>query len=312
MGGEEMYGTIRKWTWIITVTLYLFSSGLLAQTTDELEASLLATEQAFAASAQNRDQDAFASFIAEGAVFAGGGPILRGREAIVQAWSTFFAPDGPRISWSPEAVAVKNEGTLGFTRGPYAVEVTGEDGEVKRTEGTFFSVWQRQGDAWKIVLDTGTQCLASAAAGGTEAEASGAQGAGALEGLQWLVGTWRGPGLGGECEEVWSASSGGSMMGMFRLIKSGKVSFYEIMTITEKDGRPHLRLKHFGSELKGWEEKDETVDFPFLSRTPDSLVFQGLAYQKDGDDGLNIEVELGSTEDASHRELIRLRRIPQN
>ena len=298
---------------LLTALGLIFSVAAVgAQDRTDLEASLLSAEKSFAAAAEAKDQEAFASFVAEDAVFAGGNQILRGRSAIVQGWAPFFAPTGPAITWSPEMGTVLDDGSLGITRGPYQVEVSTAEGRSTASKGTFFSVWRRQGDQWKIVLDTGVQCVPDL---GTDAETDSAPetetgvGLGPFQGLEWLVGTWQGPGLGGECEEVWSAPAGGTMMGMFRLIKDGEVSFYEIITLTERDGKPHLRLKHFGADLSGWEERTESVDFPFVSRTSDTLVFQGLAYHKDGDHGLDIEVELGSTADASHRELLRLRRV---
>ena len=43
--------------------------------------------------------------------------------------------------------------------------------------------------------------------------------------LSWLAGHWRGEGLGGQCEEIWSAPQAGTMMGTFRLMKDGEVQF---------------------------------------------------------------------------------------
>ena len=55
------------------------------------------------------------------------------------------------------------------------------------------------------------------------------------------------------------------MMGSFRMIENDTVNFYELMTITEQDESLILKLKHFSSDLKGWEEKDTTVDFPLVN-----------------------------------------------
>ena len=83
-----------------------------------------------------------------------------------------------------------------------------------------------------------------------------------LEDLDWIVGSWEGTAFGGIAEEVWAPASGNSMMGMFKLISDGDVYFYELMTIVEQEGTLMMRLKHFNNDLTGWEEKDDTVDFP--------------------------------------------------
>jgi hypothetical protein len=75
-----------------------------------------------------------------------------------------------------------------------------------------------------------------------------------LSDFAWLAGHWTGPGLAGAAEETWTGPAGGSMLGMYRLVREGKVVFYEILTLTEKDGSVVLRLKHFNPDLTGWEE----------------------------------------------------------
>jgi len=88
-----------------------------------------------------------------------------------------------------------------------------------------------------------------------------------LENISWISGNWKGEALGGIAEENWSKPSGGSMMASFKLIKDGKVLFYEIEIIREVENTLILQLKHFNNDLKGWETKDETVDFPLKEIT---------------------------------------------
>ena len=116
--------------------------------------SLRRTELAFAASVRDRDQAAFADFIADDAVFVGSS-ILRGKAAVVEAWRVFFAPDGPVLDWWPEVVELAEDGHLGLTRGPYELTVeSAQQPEVSR--GLFNSVWRLEEDgAWRIVFDAG-------------------------------------------------------------------------------------------------------------------------------------------------------------
>lgn len=70
------------------------------------------------------------------------------------------------------------------------------------------------------------------------------------------------------------------MMFVFRLLHEGNVSFYEIGHIIEKEDTLLMQLKHFDGSLKGWEEKDETVDFKLVSLKEDVVYFEGLTIKR--------------------------------
>ncbi|MGC6431015.1 MAG: DUF6265 family protein [Jejuia sp.] len=101
-----------------------------------------------------------------------------------------------------------------------------------------------------------------------------------LENISWISGNWKGEAFGGQTEENWSKPSGGSIMATFKLINDGKVSFYEIEIIKEIENSLVLQLKHFNSDLKGWETKDETVDFPLKRITRNKVEFEGMTFEK--------------------------------
>lgn len=113
-----------------------------------------------------------------------------------------------------------------------------------------------------------------------------------LENISWISGTWRGEAFGGITEEIWSEPSAGSMMATFKLINDGSVSFYEIEIIREVEKSLILQLKHFGNDLKGWETKDETVDFPLQSITANKVVFEGMSFEKVDDTHMTIYVDI--------------------
>ena len=117
-----------------------------------------------------------------------------------------------------------------------------------------------------------------------------------LESIKWLAGHWRGEAFGGITEEVWSAPLGGSMMGSFKLVENNKVKFYELETIQEIDSTLILRLKHFDSDLKGWEEKNETVDFKLVKIIPDKVFFDGFTIEKINDNEINMYVNVSDKE----------------
>lgn len=113
-----------------------------------------------------------------------------------------------------------------------------------------------------------------------------------LENIKWISGNWKGEAFGGQVEEIWSEPSGGSMMATFKLINDGKVSFYEIEIIREIENSLILQLKHFDGNLKGWETKNETVDFPLKKITPTQVIFEGMSFEKVSDTKMNVSVDL--------------------
>ena len=113
-----------------------------------------------------------------------------------------------------------------------------------------------------------------------------------LENISWISGTWHGEAFGGITEEIWSAPSSGSMMASFKLVVDGKVVFYEIEVIREVNDTLILQLKHFGNDLKGWETKDETVDFPLKEITKNKVVFEGMMFERISDTEMNIFVNI--------------------
>ena len=113
-----------------------------------------------------------------------------------------------------------------------------------------------------------------------------------LENISWIAGNWKGNALGGRVEENWSKPSAGSMMAAFKLYKDGKVVFYEIEIIRELDNNLVLQLKHFNNDLKGWETKDETVDFPLKELTSTKAIFEGMTFEKVSDNEMNVYVDM--------------------
>lgn len=113
-----------------------------------------------------------------------------------------------------------------------------------------------------------------------------------LENIAWISGNWKGEAFGGIVEENWSEPSGDSMMAVFKLINDGIVSFYEIEIIREIENSLVLQLKHFHGNLKGWETKDETVDFPLKEITADTVVFEGMTFERISENEMTIYVDI--------------------
>ncbi len=125
--------------------------------------------------------------------------------------------------------------------------------------------------------------------------AAGEAGAAAKIGdLAWLAGTWRGAGLGGVNEEYWSAPAGGTMMGMYRLLKDERVVFYELLTLGESAGSLLITLRHFHPDLRGWEQRDDTVRMPFIKSEAGRYYFEGLTLEPRPDGTLTIYLVIES------------------
>jgi ketosteroid isomerase-like protein len=124
------------------------SDALSAEPLEALASRVRARETAFARTMADRDHAAFATFVAEEALFMGRS-VLRGRPAVVAGWKAYFDGATAPFSWQPDRVEVVDSGTLAFSTGPVF------DPGGKRV-GTFNSTWRLEKDGeWRVVLDSG-------------------------------------------------------------------------------------------------------------------------------------------------------------
>lgn len=122
-----------------------------------------------------------------------------------------------------------------------------------------------------------------------------------LSHFSWLRGEWKGPGLGAECHETWSAPAGKCMVGTFRMVQDGELAFSEFFYLVETEQGTVLRVKHFHASFEGWEEKDKSVDFPLIKVEGTTAWFSGLTYQRQKDGSLKAYVAM-KRKDGSYRE----------
>jgi ketosteroid isomerase-like protein len=135
----------------LIVSVFLSTRAAVGQTNQELAAQVRAAEMAFAGSMAKRDLQAFASHVADEAVFYGTKEVFTGKSAVVAGWKRYF--EGPRapFSWEPATVDVLESGTLAHSSGP----VRDPDG---KQIGTFNSIWRRDADGrWRVIFDKGCQ-----------------------------------------------------------------------------------------------------------------------------------------------------------
>ena len=125
-----------------------------------------------------------------------------------------------------------------------------------------------------------------------------------IDDVAWMVGSWRGEAFGGTFEEVWTAASSGTMVGMFKLMHNNQPTMYEFELIVEEEGSLIVQLKHFNADLTGWEEKDRYISFPLVKLTEDAAYFEGLTYRRDGPDRLKVYVVVGIGGKVQEEELL--------
>lgn len=144
-GGRRIPGVIAAAMAMVLVS----PVGGNAQTTEAARA-VEARERAFAQTMADRDLEAFGTFISPEAVFFNGNEPIRGRDAVIRAWTPFFEGDTAPFSWEPDVVEVLESGGLALSSGP----VLDPEGS---QAGRFNSVWRLESDGeWYVVFDKGS------------------------------------------------------------------------------------------------------------------------------------------------------------
>ena len=115
----------------------------------DAQAQVRDTERAFAKTMADRDHAAFTSFLADETIFFGAKGPIRGKQAVAEAWKSFFSGPQAPFSWDPDTVEVLDSGALALSSGP----VKDPQGKVI---GTFNSIWRRETNgSWRVVFDKG-------------------------------------------------------------------------------------------------------------------------------------------------------------
>ena len=93
--------------------------------------------------------------------------------------------------------------------------------------------------------------------------------------VAWIAGHWVDASEGALSEEVWAAPSGDSMIGMWRYVAKGKLQIFELLSITQEDGGPVFRLRHFDPRMVAREEKDKPLALKLVSIKDGEAAFEG-------------------------------------
>lgn len=131
-----------------------------------------------------------------------------------------------------------------------------------------------------------------------------------LADADFLVGAWTGTAFGQQFEAVWSAPSAGSMLGMFKLMDSDQVEFYELLLLTVDDeGSLSLKVKHFNPDFTAWEDKQDFINFRLVRLSPGELHFSGISFYQRGEDRTDAYIVMREGEQLTEHPL-RYQRTP--
>ncbi len=143
--------------------------------------------------------------------------------------------------------------------------------------------------------------LALASATSTLAQTAPAPSRAVLSDLSWMTGRWVDDSGGNLSEEIWSAPSGDSMMGMWRYVAGGQVRIFEILTISVEPTGIVMRLRHFDPDLVAREDKGTPVALALVGWKPREAAFEGpavgapgtvrLTYRRPSEDTLTSTLE---------------------
>ena len=133
-----------------------------------------------------------------------------------------------------------------------------------------------------------------------------------LSDLSWMAGRWIDDSGGNLSEEIWSAPSGDSMMGMWRYVSGGEVRIFELLTVSVEPTGIVMRLRHFDPELTAREDKGTPVELALVGWKPREAAFEGpavgapgivrLTYRRPSEDTLTSTLEKdGRTQEFTFR-----------
>jgi hypothetical protein len=127
---------------------------------------------------------------------------------------------------------------------------------------------------------------------------------GDVEGLRWVAGEWQGDGPTGRVDAFWLPPGAGTLVGVLRRIREGRVLGYAIATVTENDGSLLLRFKRFDPRLTGRESQEPATARRLVSISDTEIAFEGIRLRRSGE---NIVLELDRP--GERPEQLRLARV---
>ena len=129
-----------------------------------------------------------------------------------------------------------------------------------------------------------------------------------IEDVAWLAGSWEGEVFGATFEEVFNPPSAGSIVAMFKLMRDGEVSFYELILIVEEEGSLSFKVKHFNPDFSAWEEKEDYLNFRFVKAEENAVHFSGFSIYRINEDLMHGYLVMRNEDGMREEKLVYRRR----
>ena len=145
---------LRRLAVLACVAATLALSGCARSRARIARSEILRLDAEWLQAAKDRDVDRAVSYWSDDAiVYPPGSPPVSGKKAIREFVVKSFQTPGFAISWKTDDVVVARSADMAYTTGPNRVAFTAPDGKPVVVEGKAVTVWRRQGDGWKCVID---------------------------------------------------------------------------------------------------------------------------------------------------------------
>lgn len=131
------------------------------QNTGDTREAVLQADRDFSKMSEEKGLNtAFIAYAAEeGVLLRPKSQPITGRENI-RLYMSKTSDKDMRLTWSPHFADLAASGDLAYTYGTYLLETRDIDGKVITSEGTYVSIWKKDGKGfWKYVLDSGNPGL---------------------------------------------------------------------------------------------------------------------------------------------------------
>jgi Domain of unknown function (DUF6265) len=107
-----------------------------------------------------------------------------------------------------------------------------------------------------------------------EAKAQTAQNSGSLADISFITGHWKANTGDRIVEGYWFAPDANNITGLFRMMKDGKITMYEILAYEKSEQGLVSLVKHFNPGLIAQEEKEVSDRYHFVEASKGRAVFQ--------------------------------------
>ena len=135
---------------IVVCLVAAAAAGRARVSNQDVRSQVMEHERAFAATMAARDFEGFGKYLSREAVFMTGDGVVRGKDAVMNAWRPHYDGAQAPFSWEPEEVEVVESGTLAYSGGPI-YNAAGQ------RIGRFNSIWRLKAPGqWEVVFDRGS------------------------------------------------------------------------------------------------------------------------------------------------------------